>query len=260
MSHITMVKNILRNPYFDFLRGLAICMVVGIHTVPVLTFGESFLDDLQIIIRQMLNAGVPMFLAISGFFLAKKTIDKDNRREFWYKHISRIYFPCILWSLPLFIITIYRNSLSHLLIDFLNLILCGFSIYYFVALIIQYYILLPFLKFKIQTLIWAGVISAVSILCVNYLTKIVGLDLPILLYAGPFPVWILFFVLGWVLSCASMDYGLVSPAIICLIAIVAQYYEGRFIHNLCFGAGLGIKLTSFIYSGGIDNSFILQET
>ena len=177
-----------------------------------------------------------------------------------YKHISRIYFPCILWSLPLFIITIYRNSLSHLLIDFLNLILCGFSIYYFVALIIQYYILLPFLKFKIQTLIWAGVISAVSILCVNYLTKIVGLDLPILLYAGPFPVWILFFVLGWVLSCASMDYGLVSPAIICLIAIVAQYYEGRFIHNLCFGAGLGIKLTSFIYSGGIDNSFILQET
>ena len=73
-----MVKNILRNPYFDFLRGLAICMVVGIHTVPVLTFGESFLDDLQIIIRQMFNAGVPMFLAISGFFLAKKTIDKDN--------------------------------------------------------------------------------------------------------------------------------------------------------------------------------------
>lgn len=48
-----------RMAYFDFLRGLAIIMVVGIHTY---TLGED-----SMVVMQLLNAAVPLFIAISGF-------------------------------------------------------------------------------------------------------------------------------------------------------------------------------------------------
>ena len=49
-----------RIAYFDFLRGLAIMMVVGIHTY---TLGED-----STVVRQILNTAVPLFIAISGYF------------------------------------------------------------------------------------------------------------------------------------------------------------------------------------------------
>ena len=45
-----------RNTYFDFLRGLAIMMVVGIHTYAL---GKD-----STVVRQLLNTAVPLFIAI----------------------------------------------------------------------------------------------------------------------------------------------------------------------------------------------------
>ena len=45
-----------RNTYFDFMRGLAIMMVVGIHTY---TLGKD-----STVVRQLLNTVVPLFIAI----------------------------------------------------------------------------------------------------------------------------------------------------------------------------------------------------
>ena len=57
--------------YFDFIRGLAIMMVVGIHTFPKCTWDDSS-DWGLIVVRQILNCAVPIFLALSAFFLTKK--------------------------------------------------------------------------------------------------------------------------------------------------------------------------------------------
>lgn len=62
-----------RYQYFDFLRGLAITLVVGIHTYRL---GED-----SIVARQLLNTAVPIFVAISGFFFVTKT----------HKYKSRIF-------------------------------------------------------------------------------------------------------------------------------------------------------------------------
>lgn len=51
-----------RNLYFDFLRGVAIILVVAIHSF---ILGENSNE-----IRQLLNTAVPLFVAISGFFLS----------------------------------------------------------------------------------------------------------------------------------------------------------------------------------------------
>lgn len=50
-----------RNSYFDFLRGLAIMMVVGIHTFSVGNVDMHQDIDASVLVRQMLNCAVPIF-------------------------------------------------------------------------------------------------------------------------------------------------------------------------------------------------------
>ncbi len=242
-------ENTVRNGYFDFLRGVAICMVVAIHTTPSLGFDGTVIGSLEIIIRQVINAAVPLFLTISGFFLAKKRLETNEQRlGFWKNHISRVYIPCLLWSLPLFITGVCDRGLDGLPYNLFSLLFCGYGVYYFVALIIQFYILLPVLQPFSRRTVWvSAAVSAMSILAVTYL----GAErLPLIFYAGPFPVWIIFFVMGGALAYVSRDYGFKIPVVILVVGMVAQYFEAKFLNGLT-GGGFGIKLSSFIYSAAL---------
>ena len=92
--------------YFDFLRGIAILMVVAIHTYIA---GDFITVDgtARIIFRQLLNCAVPIFLALLGFFLGRKNFDNRNSvQSFWKKQIPKVYIPCIVWSLPLLVFSV----------------------------------------------------------------------------------------------------------------------------------------------------------
>lgn len=98
-----------RNAYFDFLRGIAIMMVVAIHTFRDTRF-EIGGVDWAILIRQTLNAAVPIFLAISGYFLSRKSLSvKSECLAFWKKQLPRVYIPCFIWSLPPFALSLNRG-------------------------------------------------------------------------------------------------------------------------------------------------------
>lgn len=133
-----------RNSYFDFIKGVAILMVIGIHTSIGLGFG-SFSEYLGTTVRQVLNCAVPVFLACSGFFLAKKSLSTSNEiTGFYKKQILRVYLPCLIWSVPwLLLHLINGRPLATGIVMFL---FCGFTIYYFVLLIIQLYLLLPVIQ------------------------------------------------------------------------------------------------------------------
>ena len=97
--------------YFDFLRGIAILMVVGIHTFSSTANFETFQGGFQIVFRQILNCAVPIFLALSGFFLGrKKFTTKTDVLNFWKKQIPKVYLPCLIWSLPLFLSACFRGG------------------------------------------------------------------------------------------------------------------------------------------------------
>ena len=49
-----------RDTYYDFLRGIAIIMVIGIHTY------SDGLMHINLFLRQFLSCAVPIFLAISA--------------------------------------------------------------------------------------------------------------------------------------------------------------------------------------------------
>ena len=161
-----------RNPYFELLRGIAIIMVVGIHTFKA---GSDF----SLFVRQMLNCAVPLFLACSGFFMAKKDVsDKIKHKAFLSKQIPKVYLPCLVWSIPYLIISLCNGG--SVIKGLLNLFLCGFSIYYFILLIMQYYALLPYYqKMNKKHLLINAAVSLVSIAIVAYLIQIQQRSIPL---------------------------------------------------------------------------------
>ncbi len=91
-----------RIQYYDFLRGIAIIAVITIHAngngykIDIINF--NFI--VSAIIRQIVNFGVPLFLAISGYFLSKKDVSTiDKYVVFLKKQLPRVLIPVLIWSL-----------------------------------------------------------------------------------------------------------------------------------------------------------------
>lgn len=232
--------------YFEALRGVAILMVVGAHTA---ILDSSF----EIFIRQIINSSVPIFFALSGYFLYKKSLNtKEQIYSFWRNQIPKVYVPVLIWSLPRFIPHMMHGKLITAL---LQLFCCGYSIYYFVAVIIQFYLLLPLLqRYKFGNKpVGGGIsccISLISVVVITYIHIILGIKLPLIIYAGFCLLWLWFFVIGCKLSQSDRQYSLLIPIVVSIIGIIASFFEARFlIEN--YESGEGIKPTSFIFSAGV---------
>lgn len=246
-----------RIAYFDILRGLAIICVVMIHSSGMgFKFpSDSFNFNLTILSRQIINIAVPLFLAISGYFLAKKNISNlDEYFIFLKKQIPKIYIPFLFWSIIWLIlgVFIFNKSISDEL--FKLVIFQSSGPYYFIALIIQYYILLPTLKYlaNFKGLIISLFISIVSIGIVFYIRNYMGVNLPLILYAGNFPIFLVFFVLGLYLG--SLEKISMSNKLLISLSIIfylLSCVETYFVYSLFENAGLAataMKVSSFMFS------------
>lgn len=237
-----------RVAYFDFLRGLAIMMVVSIHTY---TLGED-----STAVRQLLNTAVPLFIAISGYFLSQKKMEnKDDYFSFLRKQLPKVYIPVLLWSLPLYALALYSGS--GIIKQTILLLGCGISIYYFVAFIMQCYVFLPVINICISGnkrmggVIISCLISLVWITGVVYMSTIQGKVIPLILVAGPLPCWLMFFVLGVVIGHKpERDYSIILPIVITILGLILSIMESDYLLDH-YGKGVGIKPSSFIYSTGM---------
>ena len=128
-----------RDTYFDFLRGIAIIMVIGIHT---------YVDGLMhfnLFLRQFLNCAVPIFLAISGYFIGHKSFaEQGSYGKFLKKQVPRVYIPMLLWSIPWMLLAIRGGEPP--LVSIFRTFVGDMSIFYFIILIIQYYALTPLIQ------------------------------------------------------------------------------------------------------------------
>ena len=236
-----------RNTYFDFLRGLAIMMVVGIHTY---TLGKD-----STVVRQLLNTAVPLFVAISGYCLSQKRMEnKDDYLFFLKKKFSKVYLPVLVWSLPLYAIALYSGS--SIIKQTILLLSCGLSIYYFVAFIMQCYVVLPVINNYIsgnkrRVVIVSCLISFAWIAGVMYMNTIQGKGIPLILYAGPLPCWLMFFVLGVMIGHKpERNYSIILPMVIAILGFILSVIETDYLLDH-YGKGVGIKPSSFIYSAGM---------
>lgn len=138
-----------RLEYFDVLKGVAIIMVVGIHTMPHIdgyfaSFGNAFAS----LLRMAMNCAVPLFLAISGWMLANKPVgSKQEILDFYKKRLPRVYIPLLVWGSGWLILSLLKTPTSdNALFGIIYLLTGGFSVYYFVALIMQCYLITPLLS------------------------------------------------------------------------------------------------------------------
>lgn len=241
--------------YFDFLRGIAILMVVAIHTYVAGNF-DTLDGIIRIVFRQILNCAVPIFLALSGFFLGRKTFgSKVAVFKFWKHQIPKVYIPCLVWSIPLCFLRT-GASIEHQL--FVTLF-CGASVYYYIALIIQYYLLLPILQIRPKlNLVLSILISFISILVVTFLLSVKGISLPLLIYAGPFVVWLVFYMLGVFYSKTQRTYSIKQACLFVILGFILSILETYYWQTYYTG-GIGIKLSAFIYAYGIILLILSQK-
>lgn len=241
------MKNKIHIGYFDFWRGIAIVMVVAIHTASGLDFTSVF-GNIRIILRFLMNSAVPIFLALSGFFLSKKDLtQQDDRLKFWKIQISKVYIPMLIWSVPVFFTSLFFDnaSLTKSLVKFL---FGGYYVFYFIILIIQCYLLLPLIQVHKRFSLYFSFLLVV----LSWLVFIYKLPyLPLLLYAGPFSSWIFYFVLGVILSkIVKNNYPIIVPILVIFIGLILQYWESIHLFNLGYTVW-GQKLTSLVSNSGV---------
>lgn len=236
--------------YFDFLRGIAILMVIGIHTFVYRQF-DSLGHVFEIALRESFNFAVPLFLTISGFFIGRKCYNKSE--DYLYllkKQVIRVYLPAILWSIPMVIWKIIKGyDIGASLVK--GVVLMSFDPYYFVILVMQFYVLTPILV-RLSLSKWGGVIivaiNAAFVFILNYFIESFGLTTMFLV--GPFVYWIVFYYIGIKLSMSNRDYGIKIPLVLIIIGFVAQMIETYFLMSLGH-FGIGIKVSAWIYAAGM---------
>lgn len=234
--------------YFDFWRGIAIIMVVGIHT-----FVMSEPTGVSIVTREVLNCAVPIFLALSGYFATIQFSKKGiGAYTFWKKQIPRVYIPCLIWSLPLFAEQLMQSGGNNIVGQIALLLVGGVSVYYFITLIIQYYLLQPLLvKYNNGAMLGiAGIVSMTAIAIVCHVRIVEGVELPLLAYAAPFTTWWLFYMLGVYMAGHSRKYSLWISIVAAGAGLLLECVEGNYLMQH-YGEGLGIKPSSYLYSLGV---------
>lgn len=73
-----------------------------------------------------------------------KQYTPNECKVFWRKQMTKVYIPTMIVSLPYLALALMYGE--NPLIAVLTMLVCGYSIYYFIALILQYYALLPILQ------------------------------------------------------------------------------------------------------------------
>lgn len=228
-----------RNAYFDVLRAVAIILVIANHTTPTEMGGT-------IVALRFVKLNVPLFLAISGFFVSSKTINSFSAYwGFLKKQLPRVYIPLLLFSLPY----IFKNGLNlHSIVGRTVMSVMGVAMYpyYFVFLIAQLYLLLPFYQRMNKTrLVLSCILSFLTVGVVSYYNGYKSADLPLYLFAGLFPLLNMFFAQGCYYNKRGRSYSIkplmwVLPITLLLSCIEDWFWRTHF-------TSCGMTVTAFLF-------------
>ena len=177
----------MKSKYWQAVRGICILAVIMIHC-PSGQSGENQL--MWLIIRQLINFPVAIFIFMAGYFINPDRIDGAYLK----KRGGRLLFPFILWN----IVYTVRNVLFSSNVEWKNVLfdfLTGRAVaplYYILVLFQLTLLTLYILKKKEKK--WMYLITPIY-LSVVYIWTIIT-DAPPKLYGTFFPAWLLFYLLG----------------------------------------------------------------
>lgn len=124
--------------------------------------------------------------------------------------------------------------------------------YYFIALIIECYLLAPFLvkHNSVCTLIVVAIISLIATVLCEYIRFNHGIGLPLIVY-GSFPPLLIFFYLGIYLTHHSRDYSLMVPMGMIIIGIFLGLLHMQYVRDTFGVSAQGQKISLYIFDAGV---------
>jgi surface polysaccharide O-acyltransferase-like enzyme len=252
-----------RDPSFDAFRGFAITAVVAIHAIDT-TFSWRYLSISKwnlfflITYRQLLNFAVPVFIFISGYWMSKKSIKSlEDYKTFLIRRLPRVLIPYLFWS---FILLGHEAIKTHDIdvqqIIFKLLTGRATTIYFFVIVICQLYIITPLLQYinrKRYGLILVLILNVVSLLSAYLSRLFFNYWFPA---SSTFYLWIIFYEIGLLIgnrgnktSIPKNMHIFILPAI--LICLLISGLEASILlskYDDWYFAVAPVKYSSFLYS------------
>lgn len=250
-----------RIPYLDFLRCLAICFVVVLHSIAsTLVNPECYQCNtwyLCILIDPFDRTGVPLFFMISGYLL----LSRSNTERIWnfYRHnIPKLVIPLTVWSFIYYAGEVvcgqHPIEVNQFLSRFLNQ---GVSYHmWFIYTLMGIYLLCPFLKRMVDHCTAKQlVVLLVVILFPTTLRPILNQVLPVSIYLfDPMMEGLIgYFLLGYLLGRAEL--GKKPRILIYLGGIVG--YAACLLGNLAQASPEGISLP--MNGGYMLNHYLLAS-
>lgn len=211
-----------RDLRYDYLRALAIIMVVFIHSTALfrqyaIQHAGVNLEFIAYAIVNIIFTAVPLFVMLSGALLLRKD---EPIAEFYRKRFSRVVIPFVVWSIIVYAITYLMEggrSLTGYLygLYFKTVFESGVhDIYWYIYIILGLYLLTPILRLICQKadkqMMYYLFFLSLALYCANQLIPGVTLfqrfDCKILQY-------LMYFVAGYVITnyaCREKYFKLVS--------------------------------------------------
>ncbi|WP_341529775.1 acyltransferase [Nostoc sp. UHCC 0302] len=251
----TKMKN--KDESFQALRGLAIAAVVTIHACGI-NNKIAWNYELSLIIRQLINFAVPIFIFISGYFAYKGELKKrSDYLDFYKKRLSRILLPYIAWCV--LIILFYKPNYQWHWSKIFYHVITGQIVtpYYFVIVLIQLIVLTPFMvmstKSTVKNFLWLS-LSPLSLVGLYFSHLYFHYEIKLPWYALPFTVWVSFYYFGILASQGKLvvpNKNIKNITLLYICSIFLAVAEGFYLckaHNLHGFAGSQIKVSSFLSS------------
>jgi fucose 4-O-acetylase-like acetyltransferase len=150
----------------------------------------------------------------------------------------------LLWSIP-FLLIDFKHSGFHL--GMITAFIGGCSVFYFIILIIEFYILTPVIQRASlpKSLIISSLITLGGIVLLVYLMHVMRYNIPIYLNGTPFVLWLVFYVLGVKFyNGVPFRWWFLPLALFFLLCSLGETYFYSTIGKVAHG----IKISSHFYS------------
>lgn len=241
-----------RNLYFDYLKGLAIIGVIGVHTI-IVNFDVYSLKGIMVAaFRNLLGCCTPLFVTLSGYFLYNKKIGtRFAYADFMKSRLRTVYYPMLVWGLPWLLLGLmFANSIKDIIYQLILYFIGGLSVLYFIALIIELYALLPLIqRVDKKSVLLLGAVTIVVTYGWSLVSYTTDVHLPFVVY-GSFPTYIGFFALGCYLRKKKLILNLRVSILLMFIALVLSVVESYYWLDLnpeCNWLGLksSVQILSF---------------
>lgn len=191
----------------DYVRAISMLGVIVIHVTSSFVYASSNLTiagmNPAFLLNQLARFSVPLFILLSGVSLGFSR-SADTYLSFFQKRCVKILLPYLFWSCAYWLYYHRGEELAHLG----RALLRGgaASHLYFIVIMIQLYLLYPFLRRLVKRYPFPTLICA---LLISFVSQQAILDAGAgLIPRGPilqnlwflFPSWLFYFVLGMVIG------------------------------------------------------------